>query len=249
MLARGSPKPLYRQLKDRLIKELEGGTRQAHSRLPSERDWVEKLGVSRITVRQALSELVQQGYLYTVPGKGFFVGERRPARELNPFLSFTTAARNRGEVPSSKVLEARIVRATSEVAHDLQIPPAAEVVVLKRLRLSNGVPMMVQRSLLPHARCPGLLDRDLETLSLFETLREAYGITLTRAETTINARLADATEKRALSLPPPGVVLVTDQLSASEDGKPVERALSVFHPALHPLSFVQANGASSLGVM
>src|SRR5262245_29515406 len=103
MLARGSPKPLYRQLKDRIIKELEVGSRAPHSQLPSERAWVEKLGVSRITVRQALSELVQQGYLYTVPGKGFFVGERRNARELNSFLSFTSASRARGETPTSKV--------------------------------------------------------------------------------------------------------------------------------------------------
>jgi GntR family transcriptional regulator len=203
---------------------------------------------SRITVRQALSELVQQGYLYTVPGKGFFVGEKRRARELDLFLSFTTAARNRGEVPSSKVLEAKIIRATTEVAHDLQILPAAEVVVLRRLRLSNDIPMLVQRSLLPHARCPRLLERNLEAVSLFATLREEYGISLSRAETTITARLADASERKALSLPAPGVVLVTDQLTESEDGAPVERVLSVSHPELHPLSFAQKTGGPSLEV-
>src|SRR5262245_35555810 len=147
MLTRTSPRPLYRQLKDRLLQELEVGSRTAHSRLPSEREWVKKLGVSRITVRQALGELVQQGYLYTVPGKGFFVGERKQARELNAFLSFTAAAEARGERPSSRVLESKVVRASAEVAHDLQIAPGAEVVVLGRLRLANGVPMMIQRVL------------------------------------------------------------------------------------------------------
>jgi GntR family transcriptional regulator len=249
MLARRSPKPLYRQLKDRLLRELEVGTRQPHSQLPSEREWVKKLGVSRITVRQALMELVQQGHLYTVPGKGFFVGERKKAHELNAFLSFTAASESRGEIPSSKILEAKIIPASTTIAHDLGIGPGAEVVRLKRLRLTSDVPVMVQESLLPHARCPGLLDRDLATLSLFATLQDDYHLNLVRAETTISARLADKTEKKALGLEDPGVVLVVDQLSFASDGLPVERTTSITHPARHPLFLRQEDGGRSLGVV
>jgi GntR family transcriptional regulator len=249
MLARGSPKPLYRQLKDRLLRELEEGDRAPHSQLPSEREWVKKLGVSRITVRQALMELVQQGYLYTVPGKGFFVGERKKAHELNAFLSFTAASEARGELATSKVLEAKILRASVAVAHDLEIAPGAEVVRLKRLRLSSGVPVMVQESLLPHARCPGLLERDLVRLSLFATLKDDYHHSLVRAETTIGARLAERAEKKALELDEPGVVLVVDQLSFAIDGLPVERTTSVTHPGRHPLFLRQEDGGRSLGVV
>jgi len=248
MLTRESPKPLYRQLKDRLMRELELGKRAPHSRLPSEREWVKKLGISRITVRQALGELVQQGYLYTVPGKGFFVGDRPQARELNAFLSFTSATEARGEAPSSRVLEAKVARASAEIAHDLQIAPGAELVVLARLRLANGVPMMIQRSLLPHARCPGLLGRDLGGASLFQVLREAYGLSLVKAETTVGARVADRSERRLLGLADPGVVLVVDQITFTSDGLPVERAESVLHPERHPLSLVQQDGSRSLGV-
>lgn len=249
MLARRSPKPLYRQLKDRLLRELEVGERQPHSQLPSEREWVKRLGISRITVRQALMELVQQGYLYTVPGKGFFVGEKKKAHELNAFLSFTAASEGRGETPSSKILEARIVRATVAMAHDLEISPGAEVVRLKRLRLTSDVPVMVQESLLPHVRCPGLLDRDLTTLSLFAALQDDYHLTLVRAETTISARLADRAEKKALGLEDPGVVLVVDQLSFASDGLPVERTTSITHPDRHPLFLNQQDGGRSLGVV
>jgi GntR family transcriptional regulator len=249
MLARRSPKPLYRQLKESLLRELEVGERQPHSQLPSEREWVKKLGISRITVRQALMELVQQGYLYTVPGKGFFVGEKKKAHELNAFLSFTAATEGRGETPSSKILEARIVRATVAMAHDLEISPGAEVVRLKRLRLTSDVPVMVQESLLPHARCPGLLDGDLATLSLFATLQDRYHLKLIRAETTIGARLADKAEKKALGLEDPGVVLVVDQLSFASDGLPVERTTSITHPDRHPLYLRQEDGGRSLGVV
>jgi GntR family transcriptional regulator len=249
MLARTSPKPLYRQLKDRLLRELELGTRAPHSQLPSEREWVKKLGVSRITVRQALGELVQQGYLYTVPGKGFFVEERKNARELNALLSFTATAEARGETPSSRVLDARILRARSALAHDLKIAPGAEVVLLKRLRLTNGVPVMVQESFLAHARCPKLLERDLEHLSLFATLQEAYHLSIVRAETTIGARVADRAERKWLGLEEPGVVLVVDQLSLTADGQPAERTVSVTHPERHPFFLVQEDGGRSLGVV
>jgi GntR family transcriptional regulator len=248
MLTRESPTPLYRQLKERLIRELELGKRAPHSRLPSEREWVKKLGVSRITVRQALGELVQQGYLYTVPGKGFFVGERRAARELNAFLSFTAATVARGEKPSSRVLEAKVARAGAEVAPLLGIAPGAEVVVLARLRLASGVPMMIQRSTLPHARCPGLLARDLARVGLYETLRQEYGVALVRAETTIGARVAARAERKLLGLAEPGVVLVVDQITYGADGQPVERAESVLHPDRHPLSLVQEDGGRALGV-
>jgi GntR family transcriptional regulator len=249
MLARRSPTPLYRQLKERLLRELEVGERQPHSQLPSEREWVKRLGVSRITVRQALMELVQQGYLYTVPGKGFFVGEKKKAHELNAFLSFTAASEGRGETPSNKILEARIVRATVAMAHDLEISPGAEVVRLKRLRLTSDVPVMVQESLLPHARCPGLLERDLTTLSLFAALQDDYRLKLVRAETTISARLADKSEKKALGLEDPPVVLVVDQLSFASDGLPVERTTSITHPDRHPLFLSQEDGGRSLGVV
>lgn len=230
------------------MRELERGARRPHSQLPSEREWVKELGVSRITVRQALMELVQQGYLYTVPGKGFFVGERKNARELNAFLSFTAASESRGEVPTSKVLAAEIVPATVAVASQLQIAPGAEVVRLHRLRLASDVPVMVQESLLPHARCPGLLDRDLARLSLFATLQKTYHLALVRADTTITARIADRAEKKALGLEDPGVVLVVDQLSYASDGLPVEHTVAVMHPARHPLSLSQEDGGRSLGV-
>ncbi len=248
LLTRESPKPLYQQLKERILKDLALGKRPPHSRLPSEREWVRKLGVSRITVRQALSDLVQQGHLYTVPGKGIFVGEHSDARELNAFLSFTASVEARGEKPANRVIEAKLMRATAAIAHDLHVASGAEVVVLTRLRLANGLPMMIQRSMLPHARCPGLLDRDLEALSLYATLRQGYGLTLARAESTITARIADRSERKLLSLGESGVVLVVDQLTLAHDGEPVERAESIVHPERHPLSLVQQDNGRSLGV-
>lgn len=247
MLTRSSPTPLYRQFKDQIVRDVEAGALAIHAPLPSERDWVKSLGVSRITVRQALSELVQLGYLYSVPGKGFFVADRgQQARDLDAFLSFTASAEARGETPSSRILGVKLVRASADEARALGIAPGAEVVSLRRLRLSNDVPMMVQESWLPHARCPGLLDRDLTRQSLFTLLREAYGLAFLRAESTITARLGEAAERKWLGLDPPGVVLVVDQITFATDGAPIERAVSIMHPDRHPLALVQHQHGKSL---
>jgi GntR family transcriptional regulator len=244
-LTRASPKPLYRQLQERLRRELESGERAPHSRMPSEREWVQKLGVSRITVRQALGELVAQGYLYTVPGKGLFVGERRAPRELDAFVSFTASTTARGERPSSRLLEARLVRASATIAHELAIEEGDEVVSLRRLRLANDLPVMIQHASLPHARCPGLLERGPGDVSLFAILREVYGCCLVRAETSIGARTADHGERELLGLPERAVVVVTDQLTFGSDGLPVERSEAVLHPDRHALRLVQEDRGAS----
>ncbi len=245
MLTSDSATPLYRQLMERIGSDVESGKRVADSKLPSEREWAEELGVSRITIRQALSALVQQGVLYSVPGKGFFVAPQRTLFELNALLSFTSAIRKRGEVPTSKVLKSGIVPANTVMASHLRIAPGAEVAVINRVRLANEIPVMQQEIWLPHASCKGILGVDLETVSLYEILQSRYGLHFFRAETTVTARIATADEKNRLQLDEP-VVLVADQLSFMQDDRPIERSLSAIHPARHPLSLIQDENGRTL---
>src|SRR5262249_26067339 len=133
-LQRDAAVPLYRQLKQRLLEDIRGGELEPHARLASERTLLEQFGVSRITVRQALQELVQEGYLYSAPGKGFFVAARAEPYELHALRSFTATARARGHVPGSRVVAARVVPAAAEVARPLHLPEGAEVVSLVRVR-------------------------------------------------------------------------------------------------------------------
>lgn len=246
MLARDSATVLYRQIMDRVRHDINAGTLLPHGQLPSERDFVRELGVSRITVRQALRELVQQGYLYTVPGKGFFVSDRHGIHDLMALQSFTALMSARGVTPSSRVLEARLVPAPAALARQLQVAPGTELVSLVRLRLGDDLPMSVQQSWLPHLRCPGLLERDLTTMSLYTELRECYDVMLSRAQTTISARLATAQECTWLEMRHPSAVLIIDQVTYDADGRPVELLFSQHHPDRYPLSLTQGWGESAL---
>ncbi len=161
-LSRDSALPLYQQIKQRLLQDIQTGVLEPHAHLPSERQLVEQFDVSRITVRQALTELVQGGYLYTKPSKGFFVSEQTQPYDLNVLLSFTSAARERGLSPSSRILESSIIPATSALSRQLLIGLGSEVVSLVRLRLLNDVPVRIEHVWLPHANCAGILENNLE---------------------------------------------------------------------------------------
>ncbi len=246
-LVRDSAVPLYQQIKNKLLQDIESGVLEPHTQLPSERKLVEQFDVSRITVRQALSELVQQGYLYTKPSKGFFVAEQPQPYELNVLLSFTAVARERGLSPGSRVVEADIVPASQALSRQLLIPLGSEVVSLVRLRLINNVPVRVEHVWLPHDRCPGILKHDLAKSSLYTILRDEYGLVLTQAHTTIRARLASAQEREWLELADPDAVVTVDQLTLGQDGRPIELSLMVIHPRRYPLSLTQTEDRWVLG--
>lgn len=241
-ISRESAIPLYQQIKQSLLHDIQSGVLEIDARLPSERKLTKEYDVSRITVRQALTDLVQEGYLYTKPAKGFYVAEQTQPYELNVLLSFSSAARERGLVPTSKILESSIISATSALSRQLLIGLGSEVASLVRLRLIDDLPVRIEHVWLPHGKCPGVLESDLAGGSLYAVLAEKYELTLTRAETTISARIASAQEQELLNLSYPDAVVTVDQLTYAQDDRPVELSLMVIHPRRYPLSLIQEKG-------
>jgi len=235
-ISRNSPIPLYQQVKQLVLRSIETGSLAPNNGLPSERELVELLGVSRITVRQALTELVQQGILYTTPSKGFFVAEKQNPYELNALLSFSAMAVERGQVPSSSVIEAGIISASAPIARQLLITPGSEVVSILRLRLLDNIPVMLNQSWLPHNCCPDILSNDFTTASLYKILKNDYQQRLAHASSTISARLASQQECAWLGLEDLSVVLTMDQLTYSQDERPIELSLIIINPLRYRLS-------------
>jgi GntR family transcriptional regulator len=246
MLDRDSEVALYRQLKAWILGELERGAWVAGAPLPSERALVSEFGVSRITVRNALRELVQEGVLRSAPGKGFYVAER-PSFALHGLVSLTALAQARGLVISNRVLAARPTVASPALARQMEVEVGAALLHVARVRLLDGVPVSIQSLWVPERRCRGLLDEDLERASLFALLRERFGITLARAESAISARLASDEERQLLELDEGAPVLTVDQRTLDADGEPVELSFSAHHPERFPVSLVQ--DAASAGAV
>lgn len=240
---KSSPVPLYRQLKEQVRSLIESGIWADGHHLPSERELTELLDISRITVRQALTDLAREGLVTSAVGKGYYVAPLRPAEELDALVSFSAVVRQRGAEPSSRIIACRVERANHATAAMLGLEAGAEVVYLNRVRLVDGVPLAEQKAWIPHDLAPGLADLDLTDLSVFTLLRERYERRIVRAETTISARLADADEAAALDLPEPHVALAVDQKTCEESGRIIEFSRSLHHPLRLPVQVTQALGA------
>ncbi len=227
-LRREAPDPLYVQLKDTLAQDIHAGKYAAHQRLPSERELSDKYRVSRMTVRQALLDLAHDGVIYTRVGKGTFVADPKIDQPLRMVTGFTQDTRARGSKPSSRVLEARVIPATPEVAAALRLLPSAEVVLLSRVRFTDKIPLAIENAFLPLALVPNLLKHNFAVTSLYHVLQTEYGFTLHHAEQTIEAALATPREAELLKISPAAAVLRMQRLTVRRDGTPIEYVLSAY---------------------
>jgi GntR family transcriptional regulator len=218
----------YLQLKEDLITEIMRETYKPHERLPSQRELGEEYGLSHMTVRRAINELIREGFIYARQGKGLYVAEPKQQAELGPLYGFTEDMMLRGMKASSRTLQAQIMTASTMLALALRVVVGAPLVHVHRLRLADGEPMALQTIYLPHALCPGLLEFDLEQGSLYEILRTRYGLQLANAESAAGADLASDEEAALLGLTKPAALLVTEQITYLDTGEPIEFARSVY---------------------
>lgn len=182
--------------------------------LDSERELVAQLGVSRVTVRQAISDLVDEGVLERTQGKGTYVTGPRVNSRLH-LASFSREMCARGLVPRSEVISKGTEPADAEVADGLEIELGEPVVRLERLRLADETPMAHEIGWYPLAMFPDLLDHGLTTI--YDLLADRYGIVATRGEQEVSAHAADATMARILGIPKRSPLLVTTRITHAGD--------------------------------
>lgn len=242
LVDREDPRPLHKQVYEALLTSIRNGKLPLRGKLPSERELVDLFDVSRITIRHAIRELVQQGVVTSQPGKGLYVAEHSGGFELQVLKSFTATAISNGRVPGHRLIEARVLRAPLEISRPLFLPPGADVVVLSRLRLLDEIPVVIQTDWLPAARVPGLLDLDwtVGNRSLYAELRQHHHIHPSRGQTTLSARLASADEAEMLGLHSPAAVLTVDQIAFDNRNRPVNLTALVHHPERYPLTLAQS---------
>lgn len=216
--------PKYFQLKHILRESI--GALQPDSAVPSEAELCQQFGVSRTTVRKALSDLAQEGLVYSVQGKGTFVSAHKKtsgwvAQTGGLFADMT----ERGFQVTMRVLEVGIVPAEENIANLLKVPVTTPVVRLMRLRFVDGKPFDIVTNYMPAARFPGLEKEDFNDSSLYTVLKNRYGVKFTSGERLIEATNCTTEEARLLQIPPNSALLVMRSTMFDETGQVIEHGI------------------------
>ncbi|HKW72522.1 MAG TPA: GntR family transcriptional regulator [Candidatus Dormibacteraeota bacterium] len=195
--------------------------------IPAERQLATDLGVSRLTLRAALDDLVRDGYLDRRHGSGTYVTEPKIAQPLT-LTSFSEDMRRRGMVPGSRTLELTTTTAGARLAHRLGVSPETRLIRVKRLRLADSIPMAMEILHVAEALVPGMTRADLEGHSFYELLRERYGITIASGTQSIEPTVTSEEESEVLGVPLHTPAFLFERTTVSESGRIVEFVRSIY---------------------
>jgi GntR family transcriptional regulator len=195
--------------------------------IPSERQLSADLGVSRLTVRAALDDLVRQGLLVRKRGSGTFVSEPKIAQELT-MTSFTEDMRRRGMVPGSRTLELRVAPAGAWLGRTLHVSPSEPIVVIKRLRLADQETMAIETLHVRESLVPGLSAADLEEHSFYALLTDRYGVDVVGGLQTIEPTVTGEDESELLGVPLHSPAFLFERTTRSGAGEIVEYVRSIY---------------------
>jgi GntR family transcriptional regulator len=227
-LDKSSFTPMYFQIQAQLLKMIHSGQLRAGDPLPSEEELSRVYVVSRMTARQALQSLKEQGLATRHKGRGTFVTQPRVEQDIAHLAGFTAEMRALGMKPTSRVLAAEIIPASAEIATRLAVDVGSPTFRLHRLRSADELPVAVENIWLSMARFPGIQKLDFAQLSLYQTLRERYHIRLSKADEVIEAHAAGKQEAELLEIPQRSSLLIISRTLWSVEGTPVEVARSCY---------------------
>ncbi len=227
-IVRSGPLPRYYQLKEIIREQVRSGAWRPGEPIPSERELCERYGISRMTARQSITELVNEGLLYREQGRGTFVGRPKIAQQLLRLTGFTEDITAREQRPGTRVLAAEMWPADEATTERLRVRPGQPVFRLHRLRLADAEPLALETAIVSFMGCERLLEDDLERTSLYRLLETKYHQPLLEAEQEVEAGLAGAEEAEALGIAPGGPVLLTRRVTVTERQRPIEYATSVY---------------------
>ncbi len=194
--------------------------------LASEEELARVYQVSRMTARQALHGLKSRGFAVSQKGRGTFVTRPKLDKNIMHLRGFTEDMKHLGMVPSSKLLEQTVVNATAELAEKLKVEAGEAVMLLRRLRLADGIPMALEESNVPLKQFPGLEKINFGKQSLYFVLRENFGVRVGWADEVIEALPATREESELLTIPKRASILSISRVIMTTEETPIEVACS-----------------------
>jgi len=217
-----APLPLYAQIEHDLRNQILDGRFRPHDKVPSESELMQRYQVSRITVRQALSDLERADLIFKVPGKGAFVAKPKPFQQLGRLQGFAEAMAERGHAISNRLIGIERLPAAADVAARLALAEGTPITRLQRVRYLDLQPVSLDVTYVRHELGERLAQEDLAHRDIFLILENDYGIELGHADLAIDAALADATLAEQLQIADRDPVLRIERLTHDRAGTPID---------------------------
>lgn len=200
-----------------------------NGKLPAEREMCEMWGLNRTTLRAAIRRLTEMGKLYSLKGSGTYVSPPKLERNLQDVKSTTEAVRGSGHQLRSRLLESQVILADTYVAQKLQVPVGTKVLYMRRLRIMDGVPLMLESNYVNLDLCPRLVDHDFNNESLYQVL-SYYQVYVAQGEESIGITYATEREAGNLQIEEGGALFFLTGIARDYNGVSVEFFKAVMRP-------------------
>lgn len=227
MIQKNSPSPIYHQLEEEIKGAIQSLELVPGEMIPSEKEYTEKYGISRMTVRQAISNLVNGGYLYRQRGKGTFVAEQKLEPPLQGLTNFTEDMISRGLKPSTRVISFTEVKADHELAAKLEVEAGTAIFELERVRLADRLPMAYEKLYIPKDHALDLTE-EIAVSAIHDYVEKKFGLKIQHGKQVIEAAIAQKKEAEMLGVADASPVLLIERRSTLETNQPFAVVKSVY---------------------
>lgn len=214
--------PLYARVETVLAGEILDGDLKVGDQLPTEDSLIARFGVSRITVRRAIQNLVSRGLVEIRRGRGTFIAAPKVMHDLKELSGFVEDMHLLGRKPTARVIGKEIVAASAIVAHQLALTRGERIVRIRRVRLADGVPLSYDETYLPLEIGKKIITNNLKVDPIFSLLERKYDVPLIEAEYKLDAVAADNEVAKALRVKPASPIFRIERTSYSTGGRPVD---------------------------
>ncbi|MEK3854900.1 GntR family transcriptional regulator [Cytobacillus sp. FSL H8-0458] len=220
--------PLYHQLKERLKQSIDNGLWKTGDQIPSENQLMKEYKVSRNTAKKAIEELVQEGLLYRIQGKGTFVTKPKLEQSLMGLYSFSKVFKEKGMEPKDIILEVREISPTQEILKELQLTKDEKVIEMRRLRCVDDEPVILESSYFSKEIVSNLhVFERVGKISLYDLLEQEFNVFVTKAKEAFEPVLIRKDESEYLQTEAGKPALLLERTAYDANGQPVEFCRSI----------------------
>lgn len=214
--------PYYLQIYGELKDRIETQVYKPNEMLPSENELAEEFNVTRLTVRNAIKKLKDDGRIYTKKGKGSFVNPPKIVQDLYRVYSFGREFDEKGYTLESTVLEAYIDKCNGTVQKNLQLQAEELVFIIRRIRKLENIPVIVEVSYIPVKVIPGFTIEEVQSTSIYDLLEKKYKLNITKAKEYLDPTIADEYYSRLLEVELGTPLFATERVTYTSGDKPID---------------------------